>query len=45
MISLDGLLTVRAVHEGECDSERCPLVLQELNNAISMEKVATVELD
>ncbi len=45
MLSLDRLLTVRAVHEGERDSERCPLVLQELNDAISMENVATVELD
>ena len=37
------LFAARAGHEGECDAQGRPSVLEELNDAISVESVATRE--
>ena len=40
----DFLIAAGARHEGEGDSESCPLVLEELNETISVEDMSTREL-
>lgn len=44
VISLNRTLAARAVHEGEGDSQRTPLMLQELSHTIGMEDVSAVQL-
>ena len=43
--SFDRLLAAGAIHEGKCDSQGAPLVLEELSDAIGMEDMPALQLD
>jgi len=39
-LNLDLLLAARAGHEGECDPQRAPAVLEQIDHAVGVEDVA-----
>jgi len=44
MVCLNWLLAARTIHKSKRDTQRRPLVLEELNNAIGVENMTTPQL-